>query len=432
MNANKYDIHFKEDLKIINECPDINFNNVEVVDNFVKSTIRYSLPYMYKQTKSGYETFCPNCQEYIKYNEKQFKQIKYSDVCPKCRCNFKLIKKYEKSRIIWSYIRIYNAGYEVDLKFTWKKNPKVIIKQVIKIHHNKYSYDSYYEIRELYIAGMSIFQTVNPCWIYGKIYDSNKKWHKSKSPVYLYYFRDYEKYVPHTKKQVLDAYKNLNLKSNQIKMILDYPFNQNQIYAIKIFNLKSPEEVYKNRVYIRTLREREYEEIPCLDYEFNIQTLEYLKKNKIDFNLYIDYANMCKDINRKLDKPKDFMLWHDRVMEIKNYQKNKAMYNNVIKAGKKLSKNNYKKKDITITAFMSVDEINEVSKTLHNCMSRSYVEPYAKRVCDLYHLDVKGVPTLAIEIKNNKLNQCYADSNTQPPVKLKRIVNAWYKEVIAV
>lgn len=418
---------FEKDLEIITESNDVDLKALS--SGMVKKTISFSLPFLYKKLKNGYECYCPNCQEYIKYNDDQFKQIRYSKVCPKCRCNIRKdnFKEYSKPRVIYMFQKSYKSGYEIDVKFSWKRKPKAIVKQVLKIHREKYK--TWYEVKEICITGYGWSQCVKPCWVFGEIWEANKKWHYSYSDTYAYFFSDLiQEYKPHTKKEILNNYKGLNLKSNQIKMILDYPFSENQIYAIKIFNLKTPEEVYKNRAYIKSLR-REYDNAPNTSIEFNIQTLEYLKKNKIDYNLYIDYAVTCKAIGRKIDKPKDFNLWHDRVMEMYETQKDKIIKKKIIEIGKELSKNNYKKKDITIKAFTSITEINQVSKSLHNCMSRLYIEPYAKRDCDLYHLDINNKPTLAIEIVGNKLNQCYGNNNEKPPKNLQRIVDNWCKEM---
>lgn len=397
----------------------------EIVENTTKVAIHNNLPFYYKKLKNKYKVFCPNCQEYRTYDENIFKEIRYSGVCPKCRGMHGKIQEYKKPITIWYFFKYAAQGYEIDVKYTFNRDPKVHIKQVME-----YEFETgKHLVREIYLGGFGWNKDIKPCWIYGDVYEKNKKWHVTNSYYIINSFINYHEYVPHTKKDILKHYENMDYKSNQKKLILDHLFNQQQIYAIKVFDLKSADEVYRNRTYIRKLNVNRYTDYK---YNFNIYTLEYLKKNKIDLTLYEDYARMCERLGRKLDKPKDFKLWHDRLSDMLDVQKNKQYVDGIESQWKKLKKYSYSKKDITIKAFESIDEIVYVSKSLHNCMSRMYIEPYANKKCELYHLDVSGKPTLAIEIKKGKLNQCYADNNDKPDPKLKRVVDKWYKEYFAV
>lgn len=412
-------------MKVIYNQETIELND-EVQINMAKHVISRNLPIQYVKRKAGYDVYCPNCQDYTKYPEDKFKEIKYSKCCPKCRCE-SIVKEYKKPLTIFgfSFYETYKGsnGYEVDVTFRFKKEFSVKTKHVYKEENGK----KY--VKELWL-GMG-YTSAKPCWVYGDVWPRNKKWHQITSERWLYDFMICDDaYIPKTKKQILSEYERLNLKSNQVKLILDHPFNSRQIRGIKMFDLKNSADVYKNRAYLE--RQFKYSGGYIKDsdkYRFNVSTLVYLRKNDIGLSLYKDYVDMCKKLDRKPDKPKDFQLWHDRLTVMVHVAETKDLAKNIKKRYEELKENNYHRKNIDIKAFSTKKEIQHVSKCLHNCMSRLYMKDYASGETDLYHLDVDGIPVLAIEINEGKLTQCYGDKNSTPPKNLKNIVERWSNNI---
>lgn len=383
-----------------------------------------SMNFVYKKVRNKYKLFCPNCNDYTLYTNEELDHIKKSCVCPKCREErYSVIDNSvynNKSTKVWNFVRFGAYGYEIDCDWKWNTEPKFFIKKVFKNLKGKYW------IRGIYTTGYWN-GSVKPYYCYSNQNEHRKNdWHITTCQDYRGTFeKEFKFYKPKTKKENLDKYAHLNLKSNQIKMILDYPVSKAQIYAIKLYDFKNIEDVYKYRKFIDQSKYSIIDTVEHNNETFNITTIQYLRKNKINVSDYVDYAKACKQVNRKVDKPKDFKLWHDRITQLVEVSKNEKYRKGCEKQWKRLKKNIYQKKDITIRPFEDIEEIVYVSTALHNCMSRMYLDKYALNKTELYHLDINGVPTLAIEIKDNKLIQCRADNNANPSPELKKIVKKW-------
>ena len=375
--------------------------------------------FLYKKLKKGARVYCSHCQRNEIVTEEQYKQIRYSKVCPWCMREYSRIQECNSHELAIDFVEHQNYGYKVFAKFSWRYGIKVNTELVAIFGQKTY-------VRNIYLAG---------CGYPVKIKSMYKEWHKermgkwreTKSPNYYYqmctlqWYRETKKVI-HTKKEYLFNNYGYVIKSNQRKMIADNLFNEDQIQAIVMFNLKNPDDVYKYRAYIKanrySLRKEEF---------YNESTLNYLWKNKIELSDYNDYASLCREMKRKLDKPKDFKLWHDRLVALKEIKQNKKYERGIRKQYKKLSIHNMETDSYTISTFRNCAEIIEVSKCLHNCMSRMYLDRFAKGETELWHLDVDGKPFLAIEVNDGKLIQCRADHNENPPKKYSRYVKDWLR-----
>lgn len=395
-------------------------------EDIALDTISRRIGLIYKRVgKDKYRVYCGNCNEYYDYSFKQFKEVRYSKTCPVCRCQMYECKKDNgQPRKVWMFITFnHKDGYECDVEFNFNKSPKVKISQVARWNNN------HLEVKDIYISGFSYYyQQLRPTWLLDDVYDWARVWRKVKLN-YMDWFCEWEGYhYPTTKKENLEKYKRLGLKSNQVKLILDHPFNDLQVYAIRRFDLKEADDVYKHNKYYKA---NNYH-IDDTKHIYNSYVLDYLDKNNIRLGQYDDYASMCQKLGRKLDKPKDFKHWHDEVSKMLEIKNDKDCSKNVKARYKELSKNIYEYKDITIKPFKSVSEIQRVAQKLHNCL-KNYVREYADGETDIYHLDVKGKPTLAIELDVNthQVSQCYADNNDDPPRNLELMVERWAKRIYA-
>lgn len=384
---------------------------------------------LYKPHYSKVRTYCCRCGKESLISKEKFKQIQYSKMCPDCNRQMYVVEEC-KSGIKWlcSNVIVRKNGFWVEAKIEFGKPVKA------EAFHSTYIDTKKVYVKNIRLSGMMCGQSIkklNKEW-YPNLWD---KWKESRSYNYerlsIYHEKLCKEVIP-TKKQYLNNYASFITKSNQIKLVQDNTFNPAQLKAIKIFDLKKPEEVYKYRVWIKKNEWTLSEATSPKDETYNVYTLHYLWKNKISFSDYKDYAKLCREIGRKPDKPKDFWLWHDRLAAVKEAKSNAKYQSGVKKQYKKLSKYNIAKSNYEIKTFESVEDICTVSKYLHNCMSRLYIEPFSKGKTELWCMYVDGKPTLAIEVNKGRLIQCRTDKNGTPTLDQKKTVNKWLKERCAV
>ena len=86
----------------------------------------------------------------------------------------------------------------------------------------------------------------------------------------------------------------------------------------------------------------------------------------------------------------------------------------------------YEKDEITISPFKYAQEIRRCGKRLHNCIG-GYVERYANKNTDLYHIDLDGAMIVALEIQGKKLCQAYADRNSECPDNIMQHIKSFCK-----
>ena len=396
------------------------FISLEQEEVMKLTAIRLSLNLHYQKQKKGIKVYCPVCNEYHKYTDNEFKQIRYTKMCPKCFQEFdKLTQATDEIKHCYNYATPKDNGYQVLFKYKFGKLPYDFN---IKLVYKELEGKGY--VKGIYIAGQGYYAQLRPVGTYQRW--KTNEWRRVYSNSYSWRFFNAYRRKPITKKEYLEKHAYFVKKSNQKEMMMKNNFNIPQLKAIVMFNLKTPEEVYRNRVWISENESNlnNYEMYP------SVATLDYLHKNKISMNDYRDYEDLCRKLKRKVDRPKDFWLWHDRLTQMVEVKKNVKFQKGINKVWKKLSERTYQKKDITIKAFESVEEISKVATTLHNCMSRLYVEPYSQGKTELYYLSVDNKPMVAIEIKKGKLIQCRADHNNEPPIEYTRMVKKFVREVV--
>lgn len=382
---------------------------------------------IYKRIKQNtYRVYCSNCNAYHNYTYDKFKEIRYSKVCPECRYeHYELKKDNDKPRKVYMFytFNCKKDGYECDVEFRFNKQPTVSFKHILR------TIDGKTQVKDVVYTGFTYYYDLRPVWMFEDVYDWARIWRTVKSNRYSLSLYDWEGITHKSKRESLEVYNSLKLKSNQVRLILDHPFNDEQINAIKMFDVKEADSIYRNWKWIKRNErwfDRDKEKVNHNIY--NPYLLDYLSKNDIDINLYRDYVRMCKLIDRKPDKPKDFKYWHDQVAEMVRVKNDRDLCRKVKIRGKKLESQTYHKKNITIKPFDSVSEINRVAKCLHNCL-RTYAERYAEGSTNIYYMMVDDKPTLAIELKDNQIEQCYADDNEEPPRNLERIVERWASQL---
>lgn len=388
----------------------------------LKSSVAYGNKYLFiKPLKTKAKAYCSCCNKRFDMDMKTYKQVKGSHLCPMCfnemhirkpttveskteHCVFKINEKYY-GYYVWYSISI--NGIKLKYEQTLFGDPS---KSNIYLYVRNIMASMGYQLSYQY-------KSWHP--------DRYNKWRKGKATSYLSRSIRVKEtwWTERTKKEYLENHAFFVQKSNQKKIAIDNLINAEQITAMVMFNVNNPEDLYRNRKYIqdnwRSLEKQE---------RFTTATLDYLRKNKIRLDLYKDYANACQKIGRKVDRPKDFELWHDRITELVEIKDNAKLNKGISKQYKKLSRYN-KNGAYTIKAIESFEEVYKVAKQLHNCMARLYAEPYSKGKTELYYAIKDEKPVIAIEVNNNKLTQVYLDHNQQPTKTQKNYVQKWFKEV---
>lgn len=386
----------------------------------------------YKPLKDRVRIYCTSCGKYEYISKDRFKQIQKSHVCPGCWQEVK-IRKHTSEECFRDCFYKGDTGYYIFYNFKFGSKP--VIKAYEVIHYNK---TQNVEVR--YVKkGMF---TSNFYWC-----DCNKDWRIRKGVADKY--RCYSINLEHvterksiTKHQyyleILDElnYPERLVKSTQRKMMELYPLSKIQLMFMLAFDINNIEDLYRNNGYINSqVKSENYRTMNNLETmykcsQLNIHYLDYLRKNKINFNNYCNYINQCKELKFKLDKPKDFEHRHQVLSEMIDVKRSEGLQDKISSRYKKLKKKSYKNGSISIDPFKTNQEIIRCGKVLHNCIAGEYMKKYASGKTNLYHLDVDGKITIAIEEFKGKLIQTYGDKNTQCPKDLKRHINIWMKSQV--
>ena len=387
---------------------------------------------IFKKTQKGYKIKCLYCNHQANIKSDIMKQIQASRLCPNCHEDIQLKKENYISDIA-DLLKVNQDGKEIGYYIR-------LIRQIGKKPKFEYKQVAYWKGNKFYCR--NVLNSLS-----GWKYYSNKqidKWYRSKeerdrlkkfrlrkgSP-YSYRtlencfvdYRDIRNDTYMTKKEYYERYANCELKSNQRKIAEDNMLNYKQIFAMKVFNLKNYQEIYKHRRYIS-----KYGAMidPC-DPELNIYFLDYLSRNDIHYHDFTDYMDDCIKLGLKVDKPKDFNKAHEMLAN-EIVIKDKSKCDKKIKSRfKELKRKSLSNEHYEIAPFNSVREIVEVGAKLHNCLS-TYVEKYAKGKTDIYLIKKQDEVIGAIEIKNNKLIQARGKYNTNLEKEQNRFVNKWLKE----
>ena len=225
-----------------------------------------------------------------------------------------------------------------------------------------------------------------------------------------------------TYKRWLDEkrFETINFKSNQKKIIITHFLNENQILAIRNFDLKSYDDVSKYSAYINKQMFLSDDKI------LNIYYLDYLKRNNINYRTFLDYCGFLEKLNLKLDKPKDFNKAHDEASRKVRLLQEKENSKKIQKVYKSLINKSYLKGKYQIRPIKSAEDLIESGKELHNCLG-TYISKYANRQCDLYVLIENEKLIGAIEVRHKKLIQALGKFNDDLKPYQNKIVKDWMK-----
>ena len=370
---------------------------------------------IYKKLKNRYRIFCMKCQRYEYVTKEQFKQIQAAQICPMCYqqiCPTTIMEHNFRKFIMDDK----DDGYIVFVSFRFGCKPRTKVTHVCRyIGRNKV------EVRYIF-CNMGYGFCVN--W-------DLKEWKTRYAQGYLYRFNSIHKPEEISGKKEY-IYRSLGhrgytdkdidrmVKSNQKKIIIDNLMNARQMEYVLAFDLKSYDDLYKYRSYIKKNE-------PDARRPLNIYYLDYLKRKNIKLRDFYDYMKQCKELGFKLDKPTDFEHRHHVLSQMIYEKRNKETEENVKKRYVKMLKKAYSSGDIEILPFRDCEEIRKCGKTLHNCIA-SYINAYGRGNTDMYYLKKKKKILVAIEVENKKLIQARADHNKDCPPAYMKHINRWCKE----
>lgn len=353
-----------------------------------RETVRAANSIHWTREKGTVKIFCTNCQRYATYTSKEWRRIRQAEVCPMCYFHpFRYSNKTEW--MFRSYIREGCEGYKTWAMWRFGQEPLFGYKHV-------YHVESGHEYRRGIVKGMCYTLTEDP----------RDEWKKCRSWYggFFYYLEDLPAVdAPMTRRQYYEGMEIKGLKTDQTQFIKRGIFSEKQIQFILAFDLHDPEDVYKHARYIkRHLTPKDHHG------KWNRYTLDYLDRYDISPLDYRDYEDQCKELGFKPDKPKDFRERHEKYSQMVETKRNAEADERIMKRIESLMK--FQHGNVVILPFASCDELIQCGKNLHNCIG-GYIPQYRDGECDLYHMDIDGVLTAAIEIRDGKLIQARADHN---------------------
>jgi hypothetical protein len=360
-----------------------------------RETVRTANSIHWKREKGTVKIFCTNCQRYATYTSKEWRRIRQAEVCPMCYFHpFRYSNKTEW--MFRAYIREGCEGYKTWAMWRFGKEPLFGYKHVYHIEGNR-------EYRRGIVKGMMYTLTEDP----------KDEWKRCRSWYggFFYYLEDLPAIdAPITRRQYYEGMGIEGLKSDQATFVKKGVFSEKQIQFIIAFDLHDPEEIYKHSSFVKSRL------LPTRHGKWNVHTLDYLDRMNISPIDYADYEAQCEELGFKPDKPKDFKERHEKYAQMVRAKQNAEMDQKILDRIESLVK--YQKGNVVIVPFTSCEEMIQCGKKLHNCIG-TYTEDYSSGKTDLYHMDVDGKLTAAIEIRNGELIQSRADHNA--PIKDKHI-----------
>lgn len=355
----------------------------------LEETIRIHNMIIWKRGNGRVRFYCTECQRYESVPSKEWWRVRQAGVCPLC-----FNKPYKYSSKTEQYFEGYFTegceGYKTCIRWEFGRDPEMTYRHVF---HRKG--------REQYRKGI----VKGMCYTITS--DLSNVWKKCRSDYSGFFYRleDMGEYrtAPGSKRKYYEDMRVEGLKTDQERFIRQGVFNKSQVQFIQAFDLHDPEDVYKHARYIkRHLTPKDHHG------KWNRYTLDYLDRYDISPLDYRDYEDQCKELGFKPDKPKDFRERHEKYSQMVETKRSAEADERIMKRIESLMK--FQHGNVVILPFASCEELIQCGKTLHNCIG-SYTGRYKNGECDLYHMDIDGVLTAAIEIRDGKLIQARADHN---------------------
>lgn len=379
--------------------------------------------YPYKKIDGQYKTYCPYCQKYNVLSPAEFREVRSKKKCPLCGNKFHNTTRTHLHKTYYDGVIIeedgMTVGYHINSEWTFGENVKLtrIDKFLVKMSNYVHVKKGYY------LSGM--FYNFKIGCHFDEVEDV---WHKSNSMNWDYSCWDYygdwvlNYGTRKDRRKVLEDAYHIS-KSSQIALASQLN-DSKLIYALKIFDLNKLEDVENYKEYLMKNKTHLYD-FAKANIRLNNHYLDYLSKNNIDLGKYYVFLEDLKTLKFKYEKPTDFEDRAKKVMKMAESEKDKTINLKINARFNELPR--YSKDNVKIAPFETAGEIRHCGKYLHNCIG-GYVSMYATKETDIYHLDLDGALTIAIEINKGTLKQAYADKNHACPDDLMEHIKSFCEE----
>ena len=380
----------------------------------LKTAIRLSHRFVYHKLKANqYECTCSVCGQSRILTKHQLDMVRESGLCLWCAEFVKTSPEREEKAPKREWVEISNEGYSV---WWWKKEGKI---------YHRCDHVAHFVGDTTYVKGI----VKN----FGTLIDSHQLnyWRKTRTS-YGSYSTDYRNYFsvtyrkPGTKKEYYTNYADSmpTLKSNQLTFIKEGIYNLKQIAAIHMFDLNTPDQVHKYKTLIKRNSFRQPKLLPVLNPTF----ADYLQRNNYTISDFMDYYDMCRELDQKVEKPKDLYEAHQRQIQQKRTIELEEHRKKVEKRYSELKKHELKKGSLAVKAFDTVEKVQDVANTLNNCIARVYLPRYCDSVMDLYYGTKDGKFNFALEVAKGKVIQLRAKNNREVDQEVAQFVKRWAKK----
>lgn len=164
----------------------------------------------------------------------------------------------------------------------------------------------------------------------------------------------------------------------------------------------------------------------------------WIIKNEIDFQYYLDYIGLLKDMDVQLDSknlimPKDLRKAHDNAVKLFNQMKLETQDREYKKRVKSVLKLEKEVDGYAIVAPKILNEIVAEGKALHHCVGGSnYIEQHKKGKTTILFIREKeypNTPLYTMEYKQGRIVQIRGKRNQSPPEEVKQAADHWLQEV---
>ena len=370
---------------------------------------------MYEKQDKAYKCYCTWCNTTEVMPYKKLKMVRAAKRCWNCGHEFNNTTKVTKGyhRQFCSYDNI--NGFIVSFNYDWGK----IID--VNIEHY-YHYENYYTH---YVRKVNKF-------MYSIVYAPEKESWRRTTAYYDNWYHACEPYMG-THDTLRRSYEDFvkrfgGFKSNQFKFITQGVYNDEQLLAIKCFDLNRPEEVERNNKYIKN-KMASLIRMVSENMTLNVYFLDYLSREQIPLHDYLDYARGCLVNHEKPQKPKKEYFWklHDNKIIAKKYADCKQYDEACYERFKELESNVFVKDEYCVMPFKNAYEIVATGQILHNCIG-TYVNRYANKITDIYYCKKNDSTVIAIEVTNGKIIQARSDHNGTPEEAEMKFLKTWAKE----
>lgn len=167
-----------------------------------------------------------------------------------------------------------------------------------------------------------------------------------------------------------------------------------------------------------------------------IRFQNWVIKNNVNFNYYLDYLSVLKDLNISIDHenfiiPKDLVKAHDNAVDLLNQTKREVEEKTYDKRLKVISKYETTIGDYEFVVPKKLGELITEGKKLHHCVGGSqYVDNHKKgKTTIIFVRQKKAVddPFYTLEYRNGRVAQLRGKHNMDATEPVKTAVDQWVK-----